>query len=106
MKKIMKITGVLVLTFTLVTNLQYALINYGIGGNNLNSVLAETGTGTGTEEPPKKYDWSWDNCQGTQMCNGKSVSYTGTIMTCITGYSYSACTSGTQCSAPPPCPMG
>ena len=40
----MKITGVLVLTFALVANLQYALLNYGISGNSLNTnILAQAG---------------------------------------------------------------
>lgn len=44
MKKILKITGVLVLTFTLVTNLEYALINYGVNSNSLNTnILAQAG---------------------------------------------------------------
>jgi hypothetical protein len=48
-KKILVITGVIMFTFALVANLQYAFSDYGVGSNSIGAfVLAQTGGSGGT----------------------------------------------------------
>src|SRR5688500_18224145 len=83
-RRIVKITGIFVVVFALVANLQYALISYGLKKHQASlGVLAQTNsdTGTGTDDPNDPWVYSMpgdvDGYDGDDDSGGTSTG-TGT----------------------------
>lgn len=85
-RNIVKISGIVVVVFALVANLQYALISYGLKnhqaslgalagttGSGTSSGTTGTGTGTGTDDPNDPWLYSMPN-----DVDGYDGDYTGT----------------------------
>lgn len=104
MKRILKITAVVVIIFTLCANLQYALFNYGMKDGKLSmAVLAQTSTdgtstGGGTETGTntgifQKREVTSNTCESTTTIKitigvaevTRSIKYTGTYIKCVSG---------------------
>lgn len=103
-KRILKITGISVVIFTLCANLQYALFNYGMKDGKLSmAVLAQTGsdgtsTGGDTETGTntglfQKRELTGNTCETTTTVKltigfaevTRSIKYAGKYAKCVSG---------------------
>ena len=110
-KKVIKIMGVLMLTFALIANLQYAILNYGFknGSQQLFAQDIATGTGGNGASGLGCYTRSTVDCGNVIYING-GCNFTGTFgnPTMCTGYNCGGTLSSRHCvqapSGPPPPP--